>query len=214
MKPAPRKSSTDIPFNLLNRKELAIQLSTRTQHVLAPSLLDLLIFIFVRFRHLGRELGLSLVSPSFLELLFRLLVFMTSLNRLLELAACREFSCRFCGLFAHHEHREADGWRRNFEVIGGRLNRTHPCHQHQYPRVAHQRFKRAMASRALRPHLLLDLSVPRASQRLWKKQPVRGIHSQPVDSAFASQIDAVDVLVESSGWERNSDNTSLYSLFV
>ena len=138
MKPAPRKSSTDIPFNLLNRKELAIQLSTRTPHVLAPSLLDLPIFIFVRFRHLGRGLGLSLVSLSFFELLFRLLVLTTSLDRLLELAACREFSCRFRGLFAHHEHRKADRWRRNFEVIGGRLTRAHPCHQHQYPRVAHQ----------------------------------------------------------------------------
>jgi len=71
-----------------------------------------------------------------------------------------------------------------------------------------------MASRALRPHQLLDLSLPRASQRLWQKQSVRGVHSQAVDFAFASQLDAVDVLATNPGQERNPDNASLYSLFV
>jgi len=75
-----------------------------------------------------------------------------------------------------------------------------------------------MASRALRPHHLLDLSVPRASQRLSRKGPVRGTHSRAVDSevdsAFASQLGAVDVLATSPGRERNPDKASLYSLFV
>ena len=71
-----------------------------------------------------------------------------------------------------------------------------------------------MASRALRPHHLLDLSVPRASSRLWKKQLVRGVHSQAVDLAFASQLDAVDVLAKNPGQERSSENASLYSLSV
>jgi hypothetical protein len=70
-----------------------------------------------------------------------------------------------------------------------------------------------MASRALRPHNLLDLSVPRASRRLWK-QSVRGIQSQAVDLAFASQLDAVDVLAKNPSQERNPENTSLYSLSV
>jgi len=71
-----------------------------------------------------------------------------------------------------------------------------------------------MASRALRPRHLLDLTVPRASQRVWRRQPVQGVHSQAVDSAFASQLDAVHVLATSSGQGRNPDNASLYSLFV
>ena len=71
-----------------------------------------------------------------------------------------------------------------------------------------------MASRALRPHHLLDLSIPRASQQLSRKRPVRGAHSRAVDSAFASQLGAVDILATSPGQERNPDNASLYSLFV
>jgi len=71
-----------------------------------------------------------------------------------------------------------------------------------------------MASRVLRPQHLLGLGVPRASQRLWKKQPLRGVHSQVVDSPFASQLDAVDILVKNPGQESNPDGTSLYSLFV
>ncbi|KAF9649559.1 hypothetical protein BDM02DRAFT_3186192 [Thelephora ganbajun] len=69
-----------------------------------------------------------------------------------------------------------------------------------------------MAGRALRPHNLLDLSVSRVSQRLWRKQSARGVHSQAVDFAFASQLDAVDVLANSPGRGRNPDNASLYSL--
>ena len=71
-----------------------------------------------------------------------------------------------------------------------------------------------MASRALRPHRLLDLSVPRASQRLWWRRSTRAAHSQAVDSAFASQLDAVDVLATNPDQGRNPDNASLYSLFV
>ena len=70
-----------------------------------------------------------------------------------------------------------------------------------------------MASRVLRPHHLLE-TIPRASQRLWKKQLARGVHSDTVNSAFASQLDAVNVLTTGSGQERNADGTSLYSLFV
>ena len=58
---------------------------------------------------------------------------MASLNCLLELTACREFPRRFCGFFAHYEHRRADGRRRNFEVIGGRLTRSHLCHRRKHP---------------------------------------------------------------------------------
>lgn len=142
-------------------------------------------------------------------------MFVTSLDFLLELAACCEFSRRFCGLFPHHEHQRADRWKRNFGVIGGRLTRFRPCHRHQSRKVAYQhrrRIKHVMASRAIRPHVLLDLSVPRVSQRLWGKRPVRGAHSQTVDLAFASQLDAVDLLAKIPGQERSSNNTSLYSL--
>jgi len=70
-----------------------------------------------------------------------------------------------------------------------------------------------MASRALRPRHLLDLSVPRASQ-LSRRRPVREAHSRAVDSAFASQLGAVDILAASPSQERSPDNASLYSLFV
>lgn len=71
-----------------------------------------------------------------------------------------------------------------------------------------------MAGRALRLHHLLELSVPRTSRRLWGKQPVRGAHSQAVDLAFASQLDAVDVSARNPGQEGTPENTSLYSLSV
>ena len=70
-----------------------------------------------------------------------------------------------------------------------------------------------MAGRVLRQHHLLE-SIPRTSQRLWRKQLARGVHSDAVDSAFASQLDAVNVLTTGSGQERNTDGISLYSLFV
>ena len=113
---------------VINRHSLqpADQESTRRQHeepscVPLSSFLNLLVFIFIRFGHPGRQLGLSLVSPPFFELLFRLLMFMTGLNYLLELATGRKFSCRFCGFFTHLGCQKTEERRRNFEVIGDRL---------------------------------------------------------------------------------------------
>jgi len=71
-----------------------------------------------------------------------------------------------------------------------------------------------MAGRALRPHHLLELSVPRISRRLWGKPSARGTHSQAVDLAFASQLDAVDVSARNPGQGSTPENTSLYSLSV
>ena len=71
-----------------------------------------------------------------------------------------------------------------------------------------------MASRVLRSRHLPDLSLPRASQLLRRMQSVRGVNSQAVDSAFASQLGAVDVLATGPGQARDPDSASLYSLCV
>lgn len=143
---------------------------------------------------------------------------MTGLNCLLELTASHEFSRGFCDLFAHCGCWRADERERNLDVIDDRRSANscpHPCHRHKphSPR-SHSTAGRAMASRALRPRRLLDVTVPRASQRIWRKPSVRGIHSEGVDSVFASQLDAIGVLCTSSGQKRGLENTSLYSLFV
>lgn len=169
------------------------------------------------FRHLRGRVRLSLVSPPFFELLFRLLVFMTSLDSFLKLAASRELPCRFCSFFAHSKDRRRDKRKRNFEVIGDRPTRFHPRHRRQLPGrapISTTSRTRTMASRVLRLHCLLDSIVSRTSQQLRRNRSTRGVHSEAVDSAFASQLDAVNVLATSPGQGTNPDDTSLYSLFV